>query len=149
MSLLFDVSPEEPRRSKKERVKAAPAAEASAIAFRPPPAVAVILGRIDHTYQCPSCAAECNDIIEDERGEWRLECVFCGTGQWVKAIKDHLKPRERGFVLHKGRFAGLTLDEVEAQPRGVDYIAWAAAEHPSPAVKDACKRHLDKTTAAR
>lgn len=156
MSLLFDISPEEPKRTKTGRGRGRGLAEdaaheaSSATAYAPlPAAVAAIIGRIDHTYQCLSCDAECHDIIGDARGQWLIECAFCGTGQWVKAIKDHLWPRERGFVLHKGRFAGLTLDEVEAQPRGVDYIVWAAAEHPSPAVKDACKTHLDKTTKAR
>jgi hypothetical protein len=106
---------------------------------------------IDHTYDCAdaACGTQCHDILHEDGGEWYLSCSFCGTSQWVKAIKGHLKPRDQEFVLRDGRFAGLTLPEVERQPRGLDYLKWAAESHPRPMVKTECQRHLDKTSGPR
>jgi hypothetical protein len=158
MSLLFDISPDEPTRKKSRPVKAAahpnelaePENTRSFIGQLPTRAILPI-GTIDHTYDCAdaACNTQCHDILHDEHGEWYLSCVFCGTGQWVKAIKGHLKPRDQEFVLRDGRFAGLTLAEVEKQPRGLDYLKWAAESHPRPMVKEACKKHLDRTVGSR
>lgn len=69
--------------------------------------------------------------------------MFCGTGQRVRAIKGHLKPRQAEFTFHAGDYAGLTISAVAGDPRGAAYIEWAAEEHASPAVRDACKSFLD------
>ena len=151
MSLLFDVSPDEPtrKRSSQKRTAAPPAVpekEPDKKPFYELPTRAILpIGMIDHTYSCAdsACDTQCHDILHEDGGEWYLSCVFCGTGQWVKEIKGHLKPRDRDFVLRDGRFAGLTLPEVERQPRGLDYIKWAAESHPRPTVKEACKKHMD------
>jgi hypothetical protein len=159
MTLLFDVSPDEPTRKRGSAKKSnaqtpAPKQESektlSYIGQLPARAILPI-GMIDHTYDCAdaACGTQCHDIIHEDHGEWYLSCVFCGTGQWVKAIKGHLKPRDQEFVLRDGRFAGLTLDEVEKQPRGLDYLKWAAESHPRQMVKEACKKHLDRTVGAR
>ncbi len=158
MDTLFDVSPDEPVRSKGKRP-----ARAQPVAPAQEPEKSVLLrtfqqdrailpiGTLDHTYDCADgrCGTQCHDILHEDGGEWYVSCVFCHTGQWVKAIKGHLKPRGQEFVLRDGRFAGLTLPEVEKQPRGLDYLKWAAESHPRPTVKDACQRHLDKTSSAR
>jgi hypothetical protein len=159
MDMLFDVSPDEPTRSSSR--KRPSRAQPNATEVAPEPAIykadfttqrAILpIGMIDHTYDCADgrCGTQCHDILHEDHGEWYLACVFCGTGQWVKAIKGHLKPREQEFVLRDGRFAGLTLAEVEKQPRGMDYLKWAAESHPRSMVKDECKRHLDKTLGTR
>ena len=152
MSLLFDVSPDEPtrRRGRAQKVAAHPIEveePQKAPYYLGTSATRAILpiGMIDHTYNCAdaACGTQCHDILHEDGGEWYLSCSFCGTSQWVKAIKGHLKPRDQEFVLRDGRFAGLTLPEVEKQPRGLDYLKWAAESHPRPMVKEACKKHLD------
>jgi hypothetical protein len=51
-------------------------------------------------------------------------------------------------VLREGRFAGMTLDEVQSQPKGPEFIAWAAANHKRDAVRSACKKHMDDRKAS-
>lgn len=150
MSLLFDTSPDEPtrlpKRPRQAAVAAGPEAGAAEVKTpRPLPQRAILpIGTIDHTYACPDslCQAECHDILHEEGRHWLIQCAFCGLAHWVPVIKGHLKPREEGFVLRDGRFAGLTLPEVERQPRGPDYLRWAADSHPRPVVRDAVKKHL-------
>lgn len=159
MTLLFDVSPDEPTRkrgSAKRTGAPQPVSETepkkAPIYIGESPARPILpIGTIDHTYDCAdaACGTQCHDILHEDGGEWYLVCAFCGTGQWVKAIKGHLKPQDRDFVLRDGRFAGLTLPEVERQPRGADYLKWAAESHPRPTVREACKKHLDRTVGAR
>lgn len=159
MTLLFDVSPDEPTRKRGSHKKsnARPTAqekepEKTPIYIGELPARPILpIGMIDHTYDCADgrCGTQCHDILHEESGDWYLSCVFCGTGQWVKAIKGHLKPQDRTFVLRDGRFAGLTLPEVEKQPRGMDYLKWAAESHPRPTVREACKKHLDAAGTTR
>jgi hypothetical protein len=147
MSLLFNTSPDEPQKRRARKV-APPPAET------PEPQNPLIylgeavppLGRLDDGVACldQNCQAECHDITDEDRGQWRLECCFCGTGQWVPVIKGHLPPPAEGadFLLRGGRFDGQTLGEVARSPRGREYIAWAAKEHPRPAVKKACEAYL-------
>lgn len=147
MSLLFDTSPDEPQR-RRGRKAAPPVTET------PEPQKPLIyigeavpaLGRLDGVVACldQNCRAECHDITDEDRGQWRLECCFCGTGQWVPVVKGHLPPPAEGadFMLRGGRFDGQTLGEAARSSRGRDYIAWAAKEHPRPAVKKACETYL-------
>ena len=148
MTLLFDISPDEPTRGGKRKPAPLPqAAEGASVAIsesRPMPQRALLpLGKLDHTYQCADkrCRAECHDILHEDGREWLISCCFCGTAQWVRVIAGHLPP-EDNFVLRDGRFAGLTLAEVAREPRGQDYIAWAAESHPRKPVREAAKRHL-------
>lgn len=138
MTLLFDTSPqEEPKkkRGKKPRVIVEPEPPAPALPRRPP--VATILGRDDETVCLDqTCQAACNDITDDDRGWLRLECCFCGTGQWVKGRLPE-KPAGNVFRLRGGRFDGMTLDEVFEAPRGRDYLEWAEKEHPRDIVRNA------------
>jgi len=147
VSLLFDTSPEEPQ-NRRARKAAPPTAE------EPAPQKALIyrgeavppLGRLDDAVSCldQNCQAQCHDILDEDRGQWRLECCFCGTGQWVPVVKGHLPPPAEGgdFLLRGGRFDGQTIGEAARSSRGRDYIAWAAKEHPRPAVKKACETYL-------
>jgi len=151
-SLLFDTSipPEDqksPKRARK-RATAGPRKESES-----PQKMPLIIrdirpiGRIDNTYACldTSCAAECHDILDDHRGQWLLECCFCGTRQWEKAIACVIQePEPDAFRFRDGRCAGLTIDEAAATPRGADYLAWAAESHPRPAVREAVKTWLAK-----
>ena len=153
-SLLFDTSipPEEQKPSKgaRKRATAGPRQEAE-VASKMPFIFRDIrpLGRIDHTYCCAdaACAAECHDILEEDRFEWLLECCFCGTKQTAKAIAGVIQePEPDAFRFRDGRCAGLTIDEAAATPRGADYLAWAAESHPRPAVREAVKTWLAKSS---
>lgn len=145
MSLLFDKSHEEPKKRREPKVE--PVAPASftypAIAPRP-------LGRTEGVHICPDarCRADYHEILDEDAGFWRLECLFCGTGQRVKAIRGYLKPREESFTFPGGDYAGMALDDVWGDPRGRAYIEWAAAEHKFQSVREACKRHIDAQPAA-
>jgi hypothetical protein len=151
MSLLFDTSEEEPQRQKKSR-RPAVAEEPAPVAVFLPAALVAPLGRLDEGVACidARCQAECHDIVSEERGQWRLECCFCGTGQRIPVIKGHLPPPVEGadFVLSGGRFDGQTISQVARSARGLDYLKWAAAEHPRPAVKKACQTWLALQPAA-
>lgn len=149
MSTLFDVSPEEPEKTKRQK-KSPKTPDVVTPEFRPAlPArapVAEFLGRADDgDIVCvdETCLGTAHDISADDGRMWLLHCVYCGTGQWVKARR--LEKREPGsaeFRLSDGRFAGMTLNEVALQPVGAEFIEWASGNHPRPAVKDACKKWL-------
>ena len=116
MSLLFDTSPQEPERKKAKKRAVEPAPPAPGPAAASLPAVAIPpLGRLDEGVACldTSCQAECHDITDEDRGQWRLECCFCGTGQWIPVIRGHLPPPADGgdFVFRGGRFDGQTLSQ--------------------------------------
>ena len=149
MRLLFETSPEEPQKKKPRRKKksAEPRPEVLGVPLPPSSAEAPApLGRLDDGVACldQNCQAQCHDILDEDRGQWRLECCFCGTVQWSPVIKGHLPPPAEGadFLLRGGRFDGQTLGEVARSRRGQDYITWAAKEHPRPAVKKACETYL-------
>jgi hypothetical protein len=154
VSMLFDTSPvDDQARAKTRRRRMEKAAEEPS--FSPPAlpertGLLLPVGTIDHTYTCvySPCQAQCHDICVEDEGDWLIRCCFCGTAQWVKAIKGHIKPKAEEFRFRDGIHQGLTIDEAAAQPRGRDYIEWAAKEHKRPAVKAACQTWLD-TQAAR
>lgn len=157
MTLLFDVSPEEPTRkrgsakrtSAPEHTPAKEPEKAPSIVGNPPARVFLPIGTIDDAYECAGgCGAWSHDILHEDGREWYVSCAICGTCQWVVGIKGHLKPRLVDFVMRDGRFAGMTFAEIERQPRGLDYLKWAAAEHPRPSVREVAKKHLDSKTGA-
>jgi hypothetical protein len=148
--MLFDIAPDEPSRDKKAKRRPAVVEKAVAVA----PAVPAVshaaqrpLGVIDEVFECVDsrCCASIHDIVEDIDGRWLIECMFCGTGQWVRAIKGHLKPQ---FVFPSGDYAGRRIDEVSTTPRGLAYVEWAASEHKSEPVRAACQKHLDSLAPA-
>ena len=152
MSTLFDVTPDEPVKGKK-RPKVAPPSGEEQKAQKSPyilgKSAVSILGRIDGVYGCAdeSCGSFALDIIDDHRGEWTLECCFCGTISHEPVVDGHLKPKQDKFVFRDGRFEGQTIDEALSHPRGRDYVEWAASSHPRQAVRDACRKHLDAISA--
>lgn len=149
--MLFDIhdDPVDGKKSKKARRPAgegSPAAAADLPAFRPQVLVATRpLGQIDDVFECAdeACGAGAHEIIDEYAGMWSISCLFCGTGQTVKAIRGYLKPRTAEFVFQAGDYAGMPISAVAADPRGKAYIEWAAEEHKSQPVKDACKTFLD------
>lgn len=151
--MLFDTSPEEPQKKPRRAKVAPPPAETPAPQNGPSyrgQSRAVTLGRIDGVYECPdeSCGADAFDIVDEARGQWVVQCCFCGTSMRGAVIQGYLKPRGDGFVFNDGRFAGMTIEEAWDEPRGRDYVTWAAASHIRQAVRDACKKHLDSLSAA-
>lgn len=149
MSLLFEITPEEPSKRRKAR-RPEPAAQAL-----PEPAAATvslpteILGKIDDHYECHRCGGRCHDILLEDAKDWFVACAFCGLMSWEKAVKGHLKPKAKEFVFADGRFAGRTVAEAAAEPNGMEYLRWAAGSHKRPTVREVCKNHLDSLTAGR
>jgi len=154
MTLLFDIQPEEPTRKRarakgghppkaNEDIKKAP----SYIGQTPPKAIKA-LGRIDHIHECADerCQGTAHDIVYEDAGNWLIQCCYCNTAQWVPLIAGHLKPQAEEFVFRDGRFAGRTISEALEEPRGRDYVTWASENHPRPAVREACKKHIDGLT---
>lgn len=146
-TLLFDTSEEvaktkkKPRRDEPDALPATPA-PATTVAVAAQPAI----GTADDLFVCVDsrCKSGGFDVLAEDRGNWFIECIFCGTGQWVR------KPRtthqgessQEVFRFLGGKHPGKTIDEVAAEPHGLDYIRWAAADHKRQAVKDACKTWL-------
>jgi hypothetical protein len=156
VSTLFDISPEEPTKGGKSRLRRPAVAahkktDSAPIYKRELPTRPIkALGRLDHVHECGDtlCRGSAHDIIHEDRGEWLIQCCFCHTAQWVPVVPGHLQPKQDEFVFRDGRFAGLTIDEALEQPRGRDYVTWAAANHPRPAVRDACENHIDASPVA-
>lgn len=149
MSLLFDVSPEEPQRRRAARAQMPasrnePEKPSSAQTIKRGPDTNEIIAKIDDHFTCAdeSCGASSHDIYGEDGGDWMIECAVCGTGQRVRAIKGYIQPKPQEFAFRDGRFAGMTLSETAAAPRGLDYLRWAASSHPRQSVKEAAQTWL-------
>jgi len=153
MSLLFDISTqEEPRGGRKKRPEPVTVEQEPAYVGLPARITArPLLGRLDGEVECldQSCQAACHDITDLDRGWWRIECCFCGTGQWVpaKTAKQERPARAATageFRFPEGtRFPGLTLAEaVEKNPGCEEWLRWAAKHGPDDATKKACQTYL-------
>lgn len=144
---MFDVSPDEPvkKKGRSSRRKEAAAVETTD-AFLPPTYTAEILGQVRDLHECADtrCRSQQFDIIDDYKGEWKLECMICGTGQWVTALPGILPDSEvEQFTFRDGIFGGRTIDEAAKEENGMDYIEWAASSHKRAAVQKACRTWLD------
>lgn len=155
--MLFDGLDEDPVQAKKKPRRNAPADSPPQDAPEPQPVRAMLpavatkpLGVTEDIYECldERCLAGMHEIIEEHRGQWLLECVFCGTKQRARAIKGFIKPNEDEFVFPAGDYAGMSIEAVWGDERGRGYIQWAVDESPHQAVRDACKKHLDSIPAA-
>jgi hypothetical protein len=146
VSTLFDISSDEPVKGRKKNTARAAVVGAEKSVAASPYIGKVALGALGKYDDAPcidsNCRCSASDIIDEHRGQWLLECCFCGTGQWLPAIKDYLKPRQEAFRFRDGLFAGLAIDEVILEPRGPDYLKWAAESHPRPMVREAVKTWL-------
>lgn len=154
MKTLFEMPAGDPADEKKgKKRKPEPKVEPEAVPeFRVSvPLAAMILGTIDEGVVCvdQTCQATAHDIVEEAGGRWFVECAFCGTGQWIKAVKGHLKPQKGVFVFKTGDYAGQTIDAVGATPRGRGYLEWAAEGHKNPDVRAASKTWLASRPDAR
>lgn len=151
MSTLFDISPDEPAKSRKKNQARAAVVQAEKSASASPYIGKVALGALGKYDDAPcidsNCQCSANDIIDESRGQWLLECCFCGTKQWVPAIVGYLKPRQEEFRFRDGLFAGMTIAEASLEPRGPDYLKWAADSHPRPVVREAVKTWIASTAA--
>ena len=154
MKYLFDVEPTVKKKPKRPAAVPEVVDEHDAVALKyapPSPRADVAIGTIDDdTYRCshPACGAGAQDILQEHGKEWLIACAFCGTMQWVKVIAGHLTPRTEEFRFRDGRFAGMTPAEASREPRGPDYLSWAAESHPRPAVREAVKSYLDALRAS-
>lgn len=88
-----------------------------------------------------TCQSRCHDVTDERKGKLHLQCFVCGTGQWVQAPVGYTPPAGP-FEMPDGRFEGKSLDEIAADPRGLDYIQAMAKEHRLTAVRQACTNWL-------
>lgn len=158
MSLLFDKSTQEAAPKRRPRRKAeAPAPEEPAVSLPLTFQARKTLGRVDDGVACldAGCRAECHDITEDYRGQWLLECCFCGTGQRVPAIDGRLEEEKQPAASTAGEFAfpegqrgaGCTVAEYYA--KSPDYVRWAATHEPNEETRKACETYLAGLAATR
>jgi hypothetical protein len=149
MSLLFQITPEEPSKRRKTRrpepTPPAAAPQAATVASLP----AEILGKIDDHYDCHRCGGRCHDILLEDAKDWLVGCAFCGLMSWEKAVRGHLKPKAQEFVFSDGRYAGMTVPAAAAAPNGMEYLRWAAEHHKRPTVREVCRSHLDALQSGR
>ena len=145
MNLLFDISPGDLPDSKKKRGSRKAAAAEDKPVEKPfvidlSSRSSATHGRCDGTHTCPDerCGSTTHDITHIDRGAWRIECAFCGTGQWVEAEETVGE-----FRFPNGRFEGHTVAEAAAQKNGLQYIRFVAEKDQSQAVRDACQTWLD------
>ena len=144
-----DTAPEDAG-GKKARKKAAPsvvADEPSPVQQPPAPEKPHrILGEVQDV-AC-LCGTSWWEILEDHRNWWVVWCMACFRQRCMDAVPGVL-PERSDFVVHDGRFAGMTLDEIAEQPRGIDTIKVYAKGHKSPAVQAAAKKFLDDRGVSR
>ncbi len=149
-SLLFDISDDEPvkkkGRSSRRMGEQVVASSEATTDFPPPIYTAEILGQVRDLHECADtrCKSQQFDIIDDYKDEWKLECMICGTGQWVTSVPGIL-PESQGqtFTFRDGIFEGRTIDDAAKEENGMDYIEWAACSHKRAAVQKACRTWLD------
>ena len=151
MNFLFDTSPQKnSAKRRKLRQQSTPLVDQPTIAMPKTFHFRLIIGRVDDGVACvdQSCLAECHDITDDHAGQWRLECCFCGTGQWIPAIDGRLdeqkKPQAASggeFVFPEGqRGAGCTV--AEYYEKSPNYVCWAAVNEPNEGTRKACEKWL-------
>lgn len=145
MNYLFDVSPLETDESKQKRGRrrdaaAAATAERTISVDLKPRSPASHGCADDDGHVCPDerCQGTAHDITHVAGGSWRIECAFCGTGQWVKASKT-----DAVFRFPGGIFDGLTIEEASREKNGLEYIRFVSKRDPNPVVREACSAWLD------
>lgn len=144
MSLLFDISPEEGDGQKKKKPRRRVKAEVEpVVTFRPNRQPRPALGQSGDHYVChnPKCQGAYFDILDDYKGEWEIECAYCGWKQKVPAIEGVLKPAV-DFVFLEGQHSGMALAQVSELEGGMAYIRWSAEKHKSAPTKEACQKWL-------
>lgn len=139
-----DAAPKRSSRKKAKQPEAPVVVEAPVIdrprAIRP-------IGQIDgepcdgRAFGMP-CQCTVWDIFTEDRGEWLVGCFVCGDVKWMPVVPGHL-PESSTFVVHGGRFNGLTFDQIAKEPRGIDTIKVYASGHKNPAVQREARKWLD------
>lgn len=92
------------------------------------------------------CQCTVWDILYEDRGEWLVGCFVCGAVKWMPVVEGHLpdKPQGAEFVIRDGRFAGMRLEEIVDQPRGLDTLRIYAKTHKSDVVRREVGKFLDR-----
>jgi hypothetical protein len=151
MILLFDISPTDdpqPKKAKKAAVaKPVEAAKAVVVIARPIHRDTGLLGRLDDEVAClnQECQGYCHDVTHKHPDQWRIECCYCGTGQWVEPLDEpdvDTPEATECFTFPDGRFGGMSLDEATSQQRWPEYCKYAAKNHSDPAVRETCRKWL-------
>lgn len=162
MSTLFGAHDEQPKKRGGRRKNAdEPTVDVPRVFVPSGSAVvfsAEVLGRMDDSVECldDRCKAKCHDVVWKGSKQWRLECCFCGTGQYIPAVEEPVVEEPEPEVSEEFRFprdsrsefVGLTVAQVASTPAGLAYVRWASQKSASQAARDACKSFLDSLPAA-
>ncbi len=156
MSQLFDTAPDRDEDSKKRGSKRRSRPATPAVAE---PEVVVPAGLSEGQYilkeiatiddaVCSSCHGKLWDILDAHRGEWHVQCVFCGMLLWRPAVPGYLPEVKPEFRFRDGRLAGMTTAQAAAVPRGVDTMRIYAETHEDSETRDECRKWLDSNQPA-
>lgn len=140
MNYLFEIH------DKKPETKAVEPEKPIAPRDEVPAQVPAVLGNADGIFRCWWCDSQCHDVIDEYKGQWKIECCFCGSLQTVERV-DGVLPE--AFVFPTGRFSGQSIESVAATDSGFKFVAWAASGHENQAVREACKNFLDTRNTSR
>ena len=85
---------------------------------------------VDDLISCHACHGRCHDAWDDGRNRPRgvsdeatlLMCNYCGIGVWEMNVPP--PPQEKNSAVRKseGRYAGMTIGEIDAVPGGRKYL---------------------------
>lgn len=146
--LLFDISPEEPEKTKKKQKRAAKTPPPEHDPGPMPPAatdggpIPANVGVVAPGPVCERCGATSYwDVLRDTGKIKELGCGFCCHHQVVKSA-DYAVLHSGEFVFLSGRYPGMTVAQVLKQAGGIDYIRWASENHKDIATRTACKEAL-------
>lgn len=135
-----DATPRRGRRGPRPSPVADSPAESAVVAPALPARAIRPLGDIEGA-PC-DCGTSLWEIMDEWRGEWKVECWACYRRRKMAVVVGHLKPRS-DFTLRDGRFAGMTLDEAAREPHGLEVLRVYASGHKRPEVREAVRKFLD------
>lgn len=99
----------------------------------------------DNKHVCSRCQAMAHDIVREARDHALLECCFCGAFNRVPPLhREPPKPKAVDFRFEHGRYAGMTLEEVDADPHGRRYLEFQRLH--SPALRGVIEAYLFQET---
>lgn len=85
--------------------------------------------KMDDRTNCDRCRSRCHDFVRERNGEALLQCCFCGETKWIFGQPPApASGQSGGLRLKYGRYAGKTIAEIAAEPRGVEYLRLLAKD---------------------
>ena len=80
----------------------------------------MIWWRADDCITCDACHGRCHDAVEKRGKATLLECNYCGLRQLAYNAPE--PPMDMTARMNNGRFAGMTIYEIDKQKNGRRYL---------------------------